>query len=104
MPNRNYEKGYRHERAIMQWLKEKGFSTYRSAGSHSQADLIAISQGHVLLIQAKAFHLSLNARLKIVEEMRRQTPTGYYTLKNLCLTEDWREELKMEFNEEDIEP
>jgi Holliday junction resolvase len=51
MPNFNYRKGYRVEREIYRRFKEAGFKVYRSAGSHTEADLIVEGIGS---IQVKA--------------------------------------------------
>jgi hypothetical protein len=54
--NRNYQKGYRFERRIIEDLKRQGFClVLRSAGSHSPVDVIALSSlGDVHLVQCKA--------------------------------------------------
>ena len=42
MPNKHYKVGYSLERDVKIALEQDGYTVFRSAGSHSQADLIAI--------------------------------------------------------------
>lgn len=53
MPNKNYQRGVRLERAIIAALNEDGYVSLRTAGSHGFADVIAINQHFVRLVQAK---------------------------------------------------
>ena len=56
MPNSNYRKGYKFEREIKLWLERNDYLVFRTAGSHSIADLIAFSPMYwriVYLIQCK---------------------------------------------------
>lgn len=55
MPNKNYVSGRRFEYKVKKHLEENGYLVFRSAGSHSIADLIAISKGDTLLIQCKHY-------------------------------------------------
>lgn len=48
-----YDAGRRLEYDTMKHLKENGYETFRSAGSHGIADVIAFKPGQVLFIQAK---------------------------------------------------
>jgi Holliday junction resolvase len=41
MPNRNYQRGRRHEYDVKRLLEEAGYVVTRAAGSHSPFDLIA---------------------------------------------------------------
>jgi Holliday junction resolvase len=43
MPNKNYISGANFERRVKKYLESKGYLVFRSAGSHSIADLIAIN-------------------------------------------------------------
>ena len=56
MPNKNYEKGRRKEYKICNNFRTRGFITFRSAGSHSPIDVVAISteKRQIILIQAKS--------------------------------------------------
>jgi Holliday junction resolvase len=61
MPNRNYNNGRAKEYRIIEDLRGKGYDiTQRTAGSHSQIDVIAINKTtkEILLIQAKPKSLS----------------------------------------------
>ena len=55
MPNKNYEKGVRFEREIVQSFKELKFPyVTRTPGSKSPVDIIAVdSNGRTYMIQAK---------------------------------------------------
>ena len=48
-----YSKGANFERYVRQHLRNQGYVVFRSAGSHSPADLIAAKGGEWLLIQCK---------------------------------------------------
>jgi Holliday junction resolvase len=61
MPNKNYQKGRAFEYKIKKKYEDKGYLVFRSAGSHSVADLIAIAprrfgilEWKPILIQCKA--------------------------------------------------
>lgn len=53
MPNKNYISGRNFEYRVKKRFEKKGFYVFRSAGSKSKIDLIAISWNRVLLIQCK---------------------------------------------------
>ena len=66
----NYSKGRAFEYRVRRYLEGKGFVVFRTAGSHSPADLIALRAGEVWLVQCKATtggYLSRVARLGFVE-------------------------------------
>lgn len=42
MPNRNYNKGRAYEYKIKKRYEKLGYTVFRSAGSHSPADLVAV--------------------------------------------------------------
>jgi Holliday junction resolvase len=55
-PNRsrwNYRRGAEFERRVADALRLDGYLVYRSAGSHGEADLVALKAGEVLLVQCK---------------------------------------------------
>ena len=60
MPNKNYLAGRRREYAIKHYLEAKGMVVCRTAGSHSQFDLLALdpSSGKIYLIQVKPTSMS----------------------------------------------
>jgi Holliday junction resolvase len=49
----NYERGRSFEYKVQNDLRSHGFTTIRSAGSHSPADLIAVKSGQLLFVQCK---------------------------------------------------
>ena len=60
MPNKNYERGVRFEREVMEIFKEKGYIPIRTAGSHSPFDVILVKTtkgmkriAHVAFVQCK---------------------------------------------------
>jgi len=48
-----YRKGHRWELKVKKMWETKGFVVYRSAGSKGAADLIALKDGKIVLIQVK---------------------------------------------------
>ena len=51
------QRGSNFERRVGKWLEERGWTVFRSAGSQSAADLIALRPGiTVLAVQCKASH------------------------------------------------
>jgi len=48
-----YRKGHRWELKVKKIWEEKGYVVYRSAGSKGAADLIALKDGQIVLIQVK---------------------------------------------------
>ena len=67
MPNRNYIKGVRKERAIVNEARAKGLISLRSAGSHSPIDVVVIDKGRKIinLIQCKAGEFSPAQKVKL---------------------------------------
>ena len=53
MSNKNYVAGRKFEWKIRDVYKTLGFDVYRTAGSHSPVDLIAVNENGVLFIQCK---------------------------------------------------
>jgi len=49
----NYSKGANFERRVRKHFEAEGWVVFRSAGSHSPADLIALKAGEVMLIQCQ---------------------------------------------------
>lgn len=52
--NKQYLKGYRFELKVKKYLEDNSYLCFRTAGSHSIADVIAICYSHTLLVQCKA--------------------------------------------------
>lgn len=44
MPNKNYQRGVRLEREVMQIFKKHGYSVARTAGSHSPFDVVLFKE------------------------------------------------------------
>jgi Holliday junction resolvase len=70
MPNKNYVKGRRKEYQIVNDLRTLGYLAFRSAGSHSPVDVVAIHPEKQLikLIQSKTDSMSENQKEKIKKE------------------------------------
>lgn len=73
MPRTNYQKGADKERRILNFYKNRDCIAFRSAGSHSIIDVVAIDvkQKKIFLIQSKLngeFNLSKNKRKEILDE------------------------------------
>lgn len=72
MVNSKYVKGRRFEYKIVNLLKKEGWIAFRSAGSHSPIDIVAIHTDKkiVQLIQCKAYgkKLSIRQEEKIMQE------------------------------------
>ena len=70
MPNKNYVKGRRKEYDLVHRLRAKGYTAFRSAGSHSPIDVIGIDGGNkrIILIQAKPDSMSGKAKERLEEE------------------------------------
>lgn len=53
MVNKNYRRGRRFEYEVKQYIEDRGWKAYRTAGSHGEADIIGIKDNVTLLIQCK---------------------------------------------------
>jgi len=73
MPNKNYLKGRRKEYKHVKIMREKGFLSQRTAGSHSPFDVIAINQEtkEIRLIQCKPDSMNAHQQQKIRNENRK---------------------------------
>ena len=67
----NYQKGRYREYRCRDYLRELGYFVVRSAGSKTAADIIAISENDVLVIQVKS---KGEAGKKAVEKLKAQVP------------------------------
>ena len=70
MPNKNYVKGRRKEYKIVHANRGPGKISFRSAGSHSPVDVVAIDTENktIHLIQAKPDSMSDRAKRKLETE------------------------------------
>lgn len=70
MPNKNYIKGVRKERAIVNAARKRGLIAFRSAGSHSPIDCIIINTKlkSVRFIQAKPDSMPEAQKKRLEEE------------------------------------
>ena len=70
MPNKNYIKGVRKERKVVNQAKEKGLLAFRSAGSHSPIDVVVIDKKlrEIYLIQCKPDSMSEKAKERLEDK------------------------------------
>ena len=88
--NKNYIRGRNTEYKCMHYLKAKGYYVMRTAGSHTEFDVIGISDQHLLLVQLKrhkecpktyrgwkAFKLKYDRKLtRLRNRMKEYLPQG----------------------------
>ncbi len=69
MPNKNYVKGRKYEYDIVHLMRDKGYLAFRSAGSHSPVDVVAIDGKNkiIKLIQCKPKSMSEKAKQRLEE-------------------------------------
>lgn len=88
MPNKNYQKGVRKERAIVNEARKEGLIASRTAGSHGVYDvyILDLKNSHLKLIQIKTHKIEKPKPLKlplIVKELHPVTLSlehhHYYT-------------------------
>jgi len=53
MPNHNYNRGRAFEYRVAKLYRDKGWFVFRSAGSHSPADLVCAKAGEIIAIQCQ---------------------------------------------------
>ncbi len=54
MPNKQYQRGYRVENKLVNSLKKHGWKfAARTAGSHSPADVVAVTDSSIVFFQCK---------------------------------------------------
>ena len=71
--NRFYRKGYYYERKVRQFLLSKGYLVWRSPGSKSPIDIIAINdKGNVRLIQVKSHENIRKEELETLKELAKK--------------------------------
>lgn len=77
MPETNYQRGARKERAIVNRHRELGRLAFRSAGSHSPVDVFVLDpvSKTIFLIQSKPKTMSDNAKQKIYNKLQQYTGT-----------------------------
>lgn len=80
MPNKNYIKGVRKERKIVNENRDKGLIALRSAGSHSPIDVIVIDRDNkiIMLYQCKPDDYSQRKIDDIIDTLHLN---GTYELK-----------------------
>jgi len=73
MPNKNYLKGVRKERKLVNEARERGLLSFRSAGSHSPIDVVIVDKEdrRITFVQCKPDSMSRNQRAKIEKEQER---------------------------------
>ena len=92
MPNLNYRRGADYERWIVNHFRNKGWLAFRSAGSHSPIDVIAVDplSGEIKLIQAKTGAKIHGINLEKIIDLKKLN--GYYNVA----FELWEKDVKSE--------
>ncbi len=71
--NKFYRKGYYYERKVKQFLISKNYLVWRSPGSKSPVDIIAIDdKGYVKLIQVKSHKNIKKKELETLKELAKK--------------------------------
>jgi Holliday junction resolvase len=71
MPNKNYLKGVRKERKIVNQARDEGLIAFRSAGSHSPIDVVIINKvtKTIRFIQCKPETMTRFMKMKLEKEL-----------------------------------
>ena len=94
----SYSKGRRFEYRVRYHLEKRGFRVFRSAGSHSIADLIALKGGEVWLVQCKATEkgymtpLVRSNFIEVAKELGVLPMLAYKSKRKIVLSEVGRED------------
>lgn len=72
MPNKNYIKGVRKERSIVNEARARGLISFRSAGSHSPIDVCVIDKTNktIKFIQCKPDSMNSTKKQRLRDEHR----------------------------------
>jgi len=78
-----YRKGHRWELKVKKMWEAKGYVVYRSAGSKGAADLIALKDGKIVLIQVKINNKPTREEVaKLQKEAKKCKATALIVLWN----------------------
>jgi len=78
-----YRKGHRWELKVKKMWEAKGFVVYRSAGSKGAADLIALKDGKIVLIQVKINNKPTRSEVaKLLKKVKKCKATALIVLWN----------------------
>ena len=75
-----YVKGRDFEYYVIRKLERNGYYCVRSAGSHTHYDVVAIGNGHVLLIQCRIGRLLSRNKILEAESAVRDVPNTIYVI------------------------
>lgn len=96
MPNKNYIKGVRMEREVMHYLEKRGWLCFRTAGSHSPIDVIAIRGTQIEFIQCKNYRMGIKAKQALHKrELERFDIYNGLWSEGLILSDNWKVEVSM---------
>jgi Holliday junction resolvase len=91
--NKHYQSGRVREYQIRDYLAKNGYTVIRSAGSHSEIDLIAINRTKIILIQSKkGVTMTTKAKAKLVNKMPRLQL--FVTPYKRVLDDNWKVQLE----------
>jgi len=78
-----YRKGHRWELKVKKMWEAKGFVVYRSAGSKGAADLIALKDGKIVLIQVKINNKPTRSEVaKLLKKVKKCKATALIVMWN----------------------
>jgi len=66
----NYRKGYLREIKAVHELKRRGYLAFRTAGSKSPFDVVAISSSEILLLQVKSGRKNLKGEIRKLKKIK----------------------------------
>lgn len=81
MTNKNYDSGRKFEYDIKEMYETLGYEVYRSAGSHTPVDLIAVNEIGVLFIQCKRGRLVKKDLASIIKLAKKYNKTEHYDFR-----------------------
>jgi Holliday junction resolvase len=97
MPNRHYDRGRRFEYRIARLYRDQGWFVFRSAGSHSPADLVCARAGEIVAIQCqteKYFALAKVEQLRVLARENGWRAMLYWTDKRKILNQEVTDKLE----------
>lgn len=83
--NSKYQKGRRTEYEAMTELEKEGYSCFRTAGSHSPFDVLAINKTEIRLLQAKSVKGKYFSFKKEIQEIKDFNNHPTNTIKELWI-------------------
>ena len=86
-----YSRGANFERRIRKHFESQGWTCFRSAGSHSPADLICIKGGEIMLVHCQLDSYFPPAKIEQLKAIAEENNCRYLLA--------WRDKKKIQFKE-----